>query len=58
MYPSTKLQLIGKMSDLGTKFAPKKLNNKNFGKINIKFEMMIQQYTPAPNFSQSGNFSF
>ena len=35
MYPSTKFQLIWRTADFGTKFA------KNFGKINIKFEMKI-----------------
>ena len=35
MYPYTKFQLIWRTADFGTKFA------KNFGKINIKFEMKI-----------------
>ena len=41
MYPCTKFQLIWRTSDFGTKFAQKNVNNKNFGKINIKFEMRI-----------------
>ena len=48
MYPCTKFQLIRRTSDFGTKFA------KHFGKINIKFEMKIQQCTSGPNFSQFG----
>ena len=30
------------------------MNNKNFEKINIKFEIKIEQCTPAANFSQFG----
>ena len=31
---------------------------KIFGKTNIKFEVRIKQYTPAPNFSKSGELQF
>ena len=47
MYACTKFQLIWTTSDCGTKFAQKIVNNKNFGKINIK----ILQCIPLPNFS-------
>ena len=41
MCPCTKFQLICRTSDLGTKFVQKNVSDKNFGKINIKFEMKI-----------------
>ena len=41
MCPCTKFQLIWRTSDFGTKFAQKNMNNKNFGKADIKFEMRI-----------------
>ena len=41
MYPCTKFKLIWRTSDIRTKFAQKNVNNKNFGKIDIKFEMRI-----------------
>ena len=41
MYPCTKFHLIWRTSDFGKKFAQKDMNDKNFGKINIKFEMRI-----------------
>ena len=41
MYPFTKLQLIWKTSDFGTKFAQKNMSDKKFEKINIKFEIKI-----------------
>ena len=41
MYPCTKFQLIWRTSDFGTNFAQENMNNKNFGKINIKFEIRI-----------------
>ena len=41
MYPCTKFQLIWGTSDFGTKFVQKNVNDKHFGKINIKFEMRI-----------------
>ena len=41
MYPCTKFKLIWRMSDFGAKFAPKNLNDKNFEKVNIKFEIGI-----------------
>ena len=41
MCPCTKFQLIWRTSDFGTKFAQKNVNNKNFGKTNIKFEMRV-----------------
>ena len=40
MYLCTTLPLIWKTSDFGTKFA-KKINDKNFEKINIKYEIKI-----------------
>ena len=58
MYPCTKCRLIWRTSDFGTKFASKNVNNKNFGKVNIKFEMRTQQCTPVPNFSQPGELQF
>ena len=41
MYPCTKFELIWRTSDFGTKFAQKSMNDKNFGKIKIKFEIRI-----------------
>ena len=41
MYPCIKFLLIWRTSDFGTKFAQENVNDKNFGKINIKFEMRI-----------------
>ena len=41
MCPCTKFQLIWRTSDFGTNFVQKNLSDKNFGKINIKFEMRI-----------------
>ena len=41
MCPCTKFQLFGGTSDFGAKFAQKNVSEKNFGKINIKFEMRI-----------------
>ena len=58
MYPFTEFQLIWRTSDFGTKFTQKCVNVKNFGKINIKFEMRIQQCTPVPNFSQFRELQF
>ena len=43
MYPCTKFQLIWRTPDFGTKFAQKNMNGKNFEKINIKFEVKIEQ---------------
>ena len=37
----TKFQLIWRTSDFGSNFAQKNMSVKNFGKINIKFEMRI-----------------
>ena len=34
------------------------MNDKNFEKINIKFEIRIQQCTPVPNLSQFGEVQF
>ena len=58
MYSCIKFQFIWKTSDFGTKFPKKNVNDKIFGKINIKIEIRIWQYTPAPNFSQSGELQF
>ena len=33
---------------------PKKMSDRNFGKINIKIVINIQQCTPVPNFSYFG----
>ena len=41
MYPCTEFQLIWRTSDFGTKFALKNMSDKNFEKINIKFEIKI-----------------
>ena len=41
MYPCTKFQLIWKISDFGTKFAAKNMNDKHFEKINIKIVISI-----------------
>ena len=54
MCPCTKFHLIWRTSDFGTKFAQKDMNDKNFEKRNIKFEMRIYQCTPVQNFSQFG----
>ena len=43
MYLCTKFQLIWRTPDFGTKFAQKNMNGKNFEKINIKFEVKIEQ---------------
>ena len=40
MCPCAKFQLIWRTSDFGIKFAPKNMKDKNFEKINIKFEIM------------------
>ena len=37
MYPCSKFQLIWRTSDFGTKLAQKNMNDKNLGKIKIKF---------------------
>ena len=58
MYPCTKLQLILRTSDFGTKFAQKNVNNKIFGKKPIKFKRKIQKCTPLPSFSQFGELQF
>ena len=58
MYPYIKFQLIWRTLDFGTKFAQKNVNYKNFGKINIKFEIRIYQCTPVPNLFNLENFSF
>ena len=58
MYPCTKFQLIWRTSDFGTKFAQKNVSDKNFGKVNIKFEMRIQQCTLVSNCSQLGELQF
>ena len=39
MYPCTKFQSIWRISDFGTKVAPKKYEWQNFEKKNIKFEI-------------------
>ena len=41
MYNCTKFELIWRTSDFGTKFTYKNLNDKNVGKINIKFKIRI-----------------
>ena len=41
MHPCTKFQLVWRTSDFGTDFAQKNINDKNFGKIKIKFEIRI-----------------
>ena len=41
MYTCTKFQLISRTSGFGTNFAQKNVNDKNFVKVNIKFEMRI-----------------
>ena len=41
MYPCTKLQLIWRTSDFGTKFPPKNMNDKNFEKVKVKFKIKI-----------------
>ena len=51
MCPCTKFQLIWRTSYFGTKFVQKNMNDKNFEKINIKFEIRIYQCTPEPNLS-------
>ena len=58
MYPCTKFQLIWRTSDFGTKFAQKNMSEFFFGKMNIKFEIRIEQCTPLPNFSQFGELQF
>ena len=42
MSPCTKFQLIWRTSNFGTKFAPENMNDKNFEKIIIKFEIKIK----------------
>ena len=41
MYPCNKLQLIWRTADFATKFAQKNMNDKNFEKINIHFEIRM-----------------
>ena len=43
MYPSTKFQSLWRTSDFETKFAQKNMTDKNFGQINIKIVISIQQ---------------
>ena len=52
MYLCTKFLLIWRTSDFGTKIAKKNMNDKNFDKINLTFEIRIEQCMPVPNFSQ------
>ena len=58
MCPCTKFQLIWRTSDFGTKFSPKNMSDKNFGKINIKIVISIQQCTPLQNFSHFVELQF
>ena len=58
MCPCTKFQLIWRTSDFWTKFDQRNVSDKNFGKINIKFEMRIWQCTPVINFSPFGELQF
>ena len=58
MYPSTKFQSIWRTSKFGTKFLLKNMTDKNFEKINIKFEIRIQPCTLVPNFSQFEELQF
>ena len=58
MYPSTKFQSIWRTSKFGTKFLQKNMTDKNFEKINIKFEIRIQPCTLVPNFSQFEELQF
>ena len=37
---------------------PKNVSDKNFEKMNMKFEIRIQQCTPVLNFSQPGELQF
>ena len=41
MYGCPKFQLIWRTSDFGTKFVQRNMNDKNFGKINIKIVTSI-----------------
>ena len=41
MYPSTKFRSCWRNPDYAGKFAQKNVNDKNFEKINIKFEMRM-----------------
>ena len=34
------------------------MNNKDYGKINIKFEIRIKQSTPVPHFSEFGELQY
>ena len=57
MCPCTKFQLIWRASDFGTKFAQKSVSDKNFGKINIRFEMRIQPCNPYQILVDLENYS-
>ena len=63
----TKFHFIRRTSNFETELTPpppkkKKIyiymNNKNFEKINIKFEIRIKQCTPVTYFSQFGDLQF
>ena len=58
MYTNARFQLIGTTSDFRTKFAQNYRNDKNFVKINVKFEIRIWQCMPVPNFSQFRELQF
>ena len=46
---STNFQSIWKNPDYGSKFAQKNISDKDFGEVNIKVVINIQQCTPVPN---------
>ena len=48
MYLCTKFQLIWRTSDFGTIFAQKNVSDKNFEKMNIKFEIRILAHELEP----------
>ena len=56
--PASNFSLFEELQILGPNMPKKNVNNKKFGKINIKFEMRIQQCTPVPNFSEFGEIPF
>ena len=58
MYPCTKFQFIWRTSDFQTKVAEKNMNDKNFEKRNIKFEIRTYQCMSVSNLSKFGEHWF
>ena len=55
MYTCIKFQFIIRFWD---QICAKNMNNNDYGKINIKFEIRIKQSTPVPHFSEFGELQY